>query len=70
MTGPGMTGPGMTGPGMTGPGVSAPVRLLIAGDHPVVRDGLSGMSAARVLVLPGMPPHYQLYFNMTRCRGG
>src|SRR5580704_10926931 len=33
---------------MTGrePGAPAPVRLLIADDHPVVRDGLSGMFAA------------------------
>jgi DNA-binding NarL/FixJ family response regulator len=33
---------------MTGrePGAPAPVKLLIADDHPVVRDGLSGMFAA------------------------
>jgi DNA-binding NarL/FixJ family response regulator len=34
-------GPGKTGAGQAG----APIRLLIADDHPVVRDGLTGMFA-------------------------
>ena len=35
-----------TGPVSTGPVRTGPIRLLIADDHPVVRDGLSGMFSA------------------------